>query len=89
MCLAWSAGITESPGGLCMISIVSCAFSNVDSALDTILGGYAHIPGLRLTCEQASRMWALGDARCQGMFDALVDAGFLTRSSDGAYVRAR
>jgi hypothetical protein len=72
-----------------MISIVSCAFANVDSALDAILGGYAHIPGLRLTCEQACRMWTLGDARCQGMFDALVDTGFLQRGADGSYVRAR
>jgi hypothetical protein len=72
-----------------MLSFHSCAYADVQSALDVILGGYAHAPGLRLTCEQASRLWALGDARCQGMFDALVDAGFLRRGSDGAYMRAR
>jgi hypothetical protein len=71
-----------------MIAIVSCAFSDVDSALDAILGGYAHMPGLRLTCAQACRLYELSDARCQGMFDALVDAGFLQRSADGVYVRA-
>ena len=71
-----------------MMSIFSCAYADVGSALDAILGGYAHTPGLRLTCEQACRIWALGDARCQGMFDALVDAGFLTRGSDGTYGRA-
>jgi hypothetical protein len=71
-----------------MISIVSCAYADVDSSLDAILGGYAHMPGLRLTCEQACRLYALNDARCQGMFDALVDAGFLSRGTDGAYVRA-
>jgi hypothetical protein len=71
-----------------MMSIVSCAYANVDSSLDAILGGYAHMPGLRLTCEQACRLYALNDARCQGMFDALVDAGFLSRGTDGAYVRA-
>jgi len=71
-----------------MMSIVSCAYVDVGSALDTILGGYAHMPGLRLTCEQACRLWALNDARCQGMFDALVDTGFLTRGADGAYVRS-
>jgi hypothetical protein len=32
-------------------------------------------------------MWSLGDARCQGVFDALVDAGFLSRGADGTYVR--
>ena len=72
-----------------MLSFVSCAYANVDSVLDTILGGYAHTPGLRLTCEQASRLWMLGDARCQGIFDALVDAGFLQRGGDGAYIRSR
>jgi hypothetical protein len=71
-----------------MLSIVSCAYADVDSALDAILGGYAHIPSLRLTCEQACRLYELSDARCQGMFDALVDAGFLRRSADGAYVRS-
>ena len=71
-----------------MISIVSCAYADVDSSLDAILGGYAQMPGLRLTCEQACRLYELSDARCQGMFDALVDAGFLRRCADGVYVRA-
>ena len=71
-----------------MISVVSCAYTDVRSALDAILGGYAHMPGLRLTCEQACRLYGLNDARCQGMFDALVDAGFLSRSSGGTYIRA-
>ena len=71
-----------------MLSLVSCAYADVGSSLDAILGGYAHTPGLRLTCEQACRIWGLGDARCQGMFDALVDTGFLSRTLDGSYVRA-
>jgi hypothetical protein len=72
-----------------MLSFISCAYADVDSALDTILGGYAHVPGLRLTRQQASRIWTLDETRCRGMFDALVDAGFLRVGSDGAYVRAR
>ena len=72
-----------------MLSGVSCAYADVGSALDTILGGYARVPSLRLTCEQASRIWTLEETRCRGMFDALVDAGFLRRGSDGAYVLAR
>jgi hypothetical protein len=65
----------------------SCEFAKVDAVLDVILGGYAHAPGLRLTLEQACRIWSLGDARCQGVLDALVDAGFLNRGHDGAYGR--
>jgi hypothetical protein len=69
------------------MTIFSCACADVVSVLDTILGGYAHTPGLRLTLQQACRIWSLGDARCQGVFDALVDAGFLSRGADGTYVR--
>lgn len=72
-----------------MLSGLSCAHADVGSALDTILGGYAHVPGLRLTREQACRIWLLDDTRCQGIFEALVDAGFLTRGADGAYALAR
>jgi hypothetical protein len=68
-----------------MLSVVSCAFADVGSALDTILGEFAHAPGLRVTCAQACRRWTLDDTRCQGIFDALVDAGFLRRGADGAY----
>jgi len=71
-----------------MMSMFSCAYADVGSSLDAILGGYAHTPGLRLTCAQACQIWGLGDARCQGMFDALVDAGFLIRGADGTYGRA-
>ena len=45
-----------------MLSFRSCAYADVDSALDAILGGYAHAPGLRLTCEQACQLWDLNDA---------------------------
>jgi hypothetical protein len=69
------------------MTMFSCEFARVDTVLDVILGGYAHTPGLRLTLEQACRLWSLGDARCQGFLDALVDAGFLTRGADGAYAR--
>jgi hypothetical protein len=72
-----------------MLWDVSCSFAPIGDTLDTILGGYAHVPGLRLTCDQACRIWALDDARCQGIFDALVDAGFLRRGHDGAYMLAR
>lgn len=72
-----------------MLSFVNCSYADVESALDTILGGYAHVPGLSLTRQQACRLWMLDPTRCQGIFDALVDAGFLRLGSDGAYSRAR
>ena len=72
-----------------MLQGVCCAYADVGFALDAILGSYAHAPGLRLTREQACRFWMLDDTRCQGMFDALVDAGFLRIGADGAYSLAR
>ena len=69
------------------MTIFSCACADVGSVLDTVLGGYAHTPGLRLTLAQACRIWLLGDARCQGVFYALVDSGFLSRGADGTYAR--
>ena len=75
--------------GLSMLSFVSCAYADVESALDTILGGYAHVPGLRLTREQVCRLWTLDETRCQGMLDALVDAGFLRVGPDRVYILAR
>jgi len=71
-----------------MMSFMSCAYADVESTVDMILGGYAHVPGLRLTRDQACRVWALDETRCQGIFDAMVDAGFLRRGTDGAYIRA-
>ena len=55
-----------------MISIMSCAYADVGSSLDAILGGYAHMPGLRLTCEQACRLYELSDARCQAIGPAFA-----------------
>ena len=72
-----------------MIPAVDNGYGDVASALDAILGGYAHLPGLRLTREQACRIWSLDESRCQGMFDALVDAGFLRLGPDRTYLRAR
>jgi hypothetical protein len=60
----------------------------IPGLLDQIREEFLEMPGLRLTCSQACRLWGLPDARCGGMLDALVDVGFLRRTPDGAYVRA-
>jgi hypothetical protein len=49
---------------------------------------YLEMPGLSLTLGQAQRMWQLRRTECEHLLDALVDAGFLTRTSAGAFVRA-
>jgi hypothetical protein len=45
------------------------------------------MPGLTLRREQARRLWDLDTDTCIELLDALVEARFLRRTSDGRYVR--
>ena len=45
------------------------------------------MPGLRLTVEQARRLWRLDTTVCDAVLSALVDAHFLAITPDGAFVR--
>ena len=60
----------------------------LDGILGRIQGEYIEMPGLRLTVPQAQRLWGLDRAECDAVFAALVDAKFLIRNRDGAYVRS-
>jgi hypothetical protein len=55
--------------------------------LGRIQGEYLELPGLRLTRSQAQRLWHLDRAVCEPLLMALVDARFLSRTPDGAFVR--
>lgn len=54
---------------------------------DRIRGEFLEMPGLRLTPQQASRLWAVDGATSHDMLDRLVSSGFLTRTREGAYLR--
>lgn len=56
--------------------------------LAQIQGEYLESAGLRLTVEQAQRLWGLDHTQCTALFQALVDSGFLRQANDGAYVRS-
>jgi hypothetical protein len=43
---------------------------------------------LRLTPAQAQRLWGLDRAACDALLGALVDAKFLFRTRDGAFMRS-
>lgn len=43
--------------------------------------------GLRLTPEQAQRLWGLESVLCRVVLDALVKERFLYVAADGAYAR--
>lgn len=52
-----------------------------------VRGEYLEMPGLRLSLEQATRLWALDRAACGAVLDTLVGANFLQRDGDGRYMR--
>jgi len=52
-----------------------------------IRGEYLEMPGLRLSLDQATRLWALDRIACGAVLDALVGANFLQRDRDGRYMR--
>jgi hypothetical protein len=59
----------------------------IEEVLQRIQAEFAEMPGLRLTAAQAQRMWGLESDTCEALLAALVDARFLTQTSDGSYVR--
>jgi DNA-binding GntR family transcriptional regulator len=58
-----------------------------DALLNRIRGEFLEMPGLRLTCEQAQRLYGLDRALCQRALDRLVDAGFLCIRPNRTYAR--
>jgi hypothetical protein len=62
--------------------------SAIDDVLRRVRGEYIEMPGLRLTSAQAQRLWGLDRAACESLLGALVDAKFLLRTRDGAFVRS-
>jgi hypothetical protein len=59
----------------------------IQEVVRRIRGEFLEMPGLRLTPEQAQRLWRLDETSCEAVLGALVDARFLTKTRDGAFVR--
>jgi hypothetical protein len=60
----------------------------LDDVLRRVQCEFIEMPGLRLTLAQAQRLWGLDRAACDTLLGALVDARFLFRTRDGAFVRS-
>jgi hypothetical protein len=58
-----------------------------DDVLRRVQGEFLEMPGLRLTEPQARRLWGLDAVSCGALLSALVDANFLFRTRDGAFMR--
>ena len=50
-------------------------------------GEYLEMPGLSLTAIQAQRLWGLDGDACGLLLEALLQSGFLRRTTQGEYVR--
>ena len=59
----------------------------VQDLVRRVRGEFLEMPGLRLTMQQARRLWRLDETVCDAVLATLVDAHFLARTSDGALVR--
>jgi len=58
------------------------------SLVTRIRGEYLEMPGLRLTFEQAQRLFGVERMLCKTVLHALVEAKFLCVTPNGAYARA-
>ena len=59
----------------------------MDDVLQRIQGEFVEMPGLRLTAAQAQRLWGLERDVCDALLKELVDAKFLLKTRDGAFIR--
>ena len=67
---------------------MSSRHSAVDDALlQRVYGEFLEMPGLRLTCQQAQRLWGLDKGTCLELLEFLVAAKFLCRPGHGMYTR--
>ncbi len=58
-----------------------------EEVLRRVQGEFLEMPGLRLTEPQARRLWGLDGISCAALLSALVDAKFLFRTKEGAFMR--
>jgi len=55
--------------------------------LSRIRSEYLEMPGLKLTCAQAQRLWAMDQQTCSEVLDSLTADRFLRLRDDGSYAR--
>jgi len=59
-----------------------------EALLRRIRGEYREMPGMRLTEDQAMRLWALDRPTCRRVLDALVASHYLEQDHSGQFARA-
>jgi hypothetical protein len=63
------------------------AIMSREQILSRIRSEYLEMPGLKLTCAQAQRLWAMDQQTCSEVLDSLTEDRFLRRRDDGTYAR--
>lgn len=63
------------------------AMCTTEDVLRRVQGEFLEMPGLRLTQAQARRLWGLDADSCDALLRTLVEAKFLFRTRDGAFMR--
>lgn len=59
--------------------------SEEDALLRRVRGEYREMPGMRLTIDQAARLWNLDRQTCQSLMDVLVASHDLEIDGTGRY----
>ncbi|HEY7169686.1 MAG TPA: hypothetical protein VH417_02505 [Vicinamibacterales bacterium] len=54
--------------------------------VERIRAEYRAMPGLKITCAQAARLWSAPEAACAAALDLLVAERFLWRAPSGCYL---
>jgi predicted Zn finger-like uncharacterized protein len=60
--------------------------SEPNRLVERIRAEYRSIPGFKITCLQAARLWNAPEAECLAAFELLVAERFLWRAPSGRYV---
>jgi len=66
--------------------LVVPAMFTTEVLVDRIRAEYAALPGLKLTRDQACRLWAVDDEHCAAAFEILLAEGFLHHTGTGKFV---
>jgi hypothetical protein len=59
-----------------------------ESLVARVRGEYVEMPGLRLTLEQACRLWQVDVSTCETLLEYLVRTGVLRKTASGFYIAA-
>ena len=59
---------------------------STSTLISKMRGEYESMPGLKLTREQACRLWAVDDRTCDAALEALLTEGFLHPTGTGKFI---